>query len=48
MVVIQNEKYRSMEQDRKPEINPCTYNQLIYDKGAKKKKKGKKDSLFKK
>ena len=24
-----------MEQDRKPEINLCTYGQLVYDKGPK-------------
>ena len=35
MVLAQKQKYRSMEQDRKPEINPCTYCQLIYDKVAR-------------
>ena len=24
-----------MEQDRKPKINPCTYEYLIFDKGGK-------------
>ena len=25
MILAQKQKYRPMEQDRKPEINPCTY-----------------------
>ena len=32
MVLAQKQKYRSMEQDRKSEINTHTYGQLIYNK----------------
>ena len=35
MVLAQKQTDRSMEQDRKQEINPCTYGQLIYNKGGK-------------
>ena len=35
MVLVQKQKYRSMEQDRKPRDKPTTYGYLIYDKGGK-------------
>ena len=35
MVLAQKQKYRSMEQGKSREINPCTYSQLIFDKGGK-------------
>ena len=35
MVLAQEQKYTSVEQDIKPELSPHTYSQLIYDKGAK-------------
>ena len=35
MVQAQKEKYRSMEQDRGPEINPSICGQLICDKKGK-------------
>ena len=47
MVVAYKQKYRSMEQDRKPEINPCAYGHLIFDKGGKN-IQWTKDSLFNK
>ena len=35
VVLAQKPKYRPMEQDRKPEVDPCTYGYLIFDKGGK-------------
>ena len=47
MVLAQNQKHRSMKKDRKPEVNPCTYDKIIYNKGGKNIQE-RKDSLFNK
>ena len=35
MVLAQKQTYGSVEQNREPRNNPCTYDQLIFDKGCK-------------
>ena len=35
MVLAQRQKYRSMEQNRKPRDNPHIYGRLIFDKAGK-------------
>ena len=48
MVLAQGQKHRSVELNRNPKINPCTYRHLIFDKGGTKNIQWRKDNLFKK
>ena len=34
MTLAHKQKYSSMEQVRNPDINPCTYDHLLHDKGG--------------
>ena len=35
MVLAQKQTHRSREQNKEPKINPCTYGQLVNNKGGK-------------
>jgi hypothetical protein len=47
MVLAQKQVWRPVEQNIRPEMNPCSYAHLIFDKGAKN-RRWRKDSLFNK
>ena len=35
MVLAKRQKYRAVDKTESPEINPCTYGHLIFDKDGK-------------